>query len=342
MRHAFVFAFLLLLAAPLYAQDAPVPPRDAEWTIYCASLAGPDRVREAKNLRIDLPRRTGLRDWYVVQGDTDSKVFYGYYRTIDSSAQSAADRKEAARAKSDLHKIQEFTGPNGEHPFARAAMVQIIPPDPQGPPEWNLLNVNRNKPADHPTRAYYTLQIAAYKDSPERKQAAVDSVREFRKRGIEAYYHHGETVSEVCIGAWPRSAMSEQGGGTDTAGGDQPVIVFNTPLSPSAIQKIEESHGGNAKVIAPPQIKPVDPSLQRTMQEYPDLYINGEIHVSKVKNPETGQIETVKDHSLIVHVPEPDASSVDAPPIPQIAPPPPALARPPTPSGTGKLKSLDE
>jgi hypothetical protein len=345
MRHAFVPAFLpggllLLLCAPLFAQDAPIPPADAQWTIYCTNITGPNHVRQAKSLRVDLVHQTGMRDWYVVQGDTESKLFYGFYRSVET----AVDPKEAKRVHGDLHAIQGFAGASGEHPFARAGIVQIVPPDPDGPADWNLVNLNRGKTPDDPSRAYYTLQVAAFRDSPERKQAAVDAVREFRKRGVEAYYHHGDTVSEVCIGAWPRSAMKEEGGGGgEGTNSDQPVVVFNTPLSPSAISKIEESNGGNVKVVAPPHLEPVDPSLKRMMDQYPDLYVNGDTHINKVRNPVTNQVDMVPDRSLIVQVPESKQSLIDdAPPVPTIAPPPPSLARPATPSGTGKLKSLDD
>ncbi len=173
MRHAFVLAFLLLFSAPLFAEDTPIPPKDAEWTIYCTDISGPDHIRQAKNLPSDLVRKTGMRGWYVVHGDAESKLFFGFYRTVETSV----DKKEANRAHNDLHAIQEITGSSGEHPFARAGIVQIVPPDPDGPPAWNLANLNRNKAPDDPNRAYFTLQIAAYKDSPLLQAKGSRSIR---------------------------------------------------------------------------------------------------------------------------------------------------------------------
>src|SRR5436305_8585936 len=110
MRHAYVFALLLAFAAPSFAQDAPIPRKDDQWTILCTTLPGPDRIRQARDLRMTLARSTRMPGWYVVQGETESTLYYGYYRTIDARV----DSKESARIKSDLRKIQELAEANGE------------------------------------------------------------------------------------------------------------------------------------------------------------------------------------------------------------------------------------
>ena len=77
-------------------------------------------------------------------------------------------------------------------------IVPIDSPDPVAPPEWNLANA----------KGYWSLQIAAYKDSPKRKEAAVEAVREARKNGVEAYYYHGETTSSSPSESRRRSSSS--------------------------------------------------------------------------------------------------------------------------------------
>ena len=79
---------------------------------------------------------------------------------------------------------------NGTRLFPAVILTKLDTPDPSSPPEWDL------------TRAAgaYSLQIAVFKDSPERRAAAVEAVRAARAGGYDAYYYHGPTASSVCIG----------------------------------------------------------------------------------------------------------------------------------------------
>ena len=53
----------------------------------------------------------------------------------------------------------------------------------------------------------WSVQIAAYEGSTQRKKFAVDAVRDARAEGVPAYYYHGPSISSVCVGAWPRAAV---------------------------------------------------------------------------------------------------------------------------------------
>ena len=67
-----------------------------------------------------------------------------------------------------MRTIQSMADQSGNPLFPHSFFVEVTTPDPQAPAEWNLANAN----------GYWSLQIAAYKDSPKRKQYAVEAVRE--------------------------------------------------------------------------------------------------------------------------------------------------------------------
>src|SRR5882672_5825913 len=45
----------------------PLPsiPKDAEWTILCATFSGPDHAATACSARTNLINQTKMRDWYI-------------------------------------------------------------------------------------------------------------------------------------------------------------------------------------------------------------------------------------------------------------------------------------
>lgn len=95
-------------------------------------------------------------------------------------------------------------------PLTQPSFATDSSPDPVAPPEWNLVNRDADKDAKDPRRAYWSLEIMAFKVNPLRKEAAVKAVAAFRKDGVEAYYYHGETTSSVCVGAWPMDAVKPE------------------------------------------------------------------------------------------------------------------------------------
>ncbi|HEX8523901.1 MAG TPA: hypothetical protein VF669_16725 [Tepidisphaeraceae bacterium] len=273
-------------SAPKGDAGGVTPPADAQWTIYCQAIGGPAHVEMANNLKAQLLKTSGMKDWYVIHEDSQSVLYYGFYRAIDTS-----DRKEAEREHADQRQIQSMADSTGERLFPHSFPVEVTTPDPQAPAEWNLANAD----------GYWSLQIAAYKDSPRRKQFAVDAVRDARAQGLPAYYFHGENTSMVFIGAWPRSAVKEQDAATATnSDPSRPLLVLSQPVP---ITDVRERDTGNSVQTVAPRLEPLDPSLLDAMQKYPNNVVNGMLNVSRIKDPVTGQVREIPDPSFLVVIP---------------------------------------
>ena len=79
-------------APPAPAADpnaAPIPPKDAQYTLYCQAVAGSDHVERANQFKNQLLQSTPLKDWYVIHQETDSVLYYGFYRSIASAERTA-------------------------------------------------------------------------------------------------------------------------------------------------------------------------------------------------------------------------------------------------------------
>ena len=317
----------LTLAKPKPVEKPPadpdVPPADAQFTLYCQAIGGPAHIEQANAAKEQLIKMTGMKDWYIVHQDVQSIIYYGFYRSI-----SDPKDKDSARAQADRKKIDGLKDGAGNKVFDRPLFVQVDSPDPVAPPEWNLMN----------SSGYWSLQIAAYKDSPKRKEAAVEAVREARKNGVDAYYYHGETTSSVCIGAWPREAVKEQD--QEVAAANDPgqdILVLPQPLPAGSNVQIRNRDGASVKAVAP-KFEPVDPSMIAAMQQYPTHAVNGEVHAKAVDDPITGAKKTVEDPSFFVVIPHKAPSLLRAQ---QAAP---ALIAPGAPrnEGGGKLRSIGD
>jgi len=335
-------------------EPAPDIPKDARWTIFCAAVGGPNHVSQARAMRDELVRLTRLRDWYIVHGENETTLYYGFYREIDERI----DAGEAARKQADLKAINELINPyTGNRMFRTVFVAPLEGSDPPAPPDWNLANAKGD--------AFYTLQICVYKDSPERKQAAVDSVREARKQGVEAYFYHGATASSVCVGLFPRSAVRVTTQSSRPHGDPKNLDAeFVRPESVVAVRanpEIERSlaaHSG-AEVLQD-QVEVLDNRLKELMIKFPYHQINGMAR-RRITDPRTGQVKDVYSHSILVLVPgasrklaesagsrlsgqmplpiQPTVSAPQAtPPLDPFNRPPPRLPA----SKGGKLKSIED
>lgn len=323
--------------APTGGQNEVLPPPDAQWTIYCQAIGGPSHVEIANNLKIQLLKTSPMKNWYVIHEDNQSVLYYGFYRAIDTS-----DPKEAERAHADQHEIQGMADNNGDRLFPHCFFVEVTTPDPPAPAEWNLANAD----------GYWSLQIAAYKDSPKRKQFAVDAVKEARAQGIPAYYYHGENTSMVFIGAWPKSAVKQQDVASQNNNPDptQPLLVLSQPLPIDDVR--EKATGEEVRTIAP-KLQPIDPSLIDAMQKYPNNVVNGMLNISKVTDPVTHEVKEIPDPSFLVVIPHKqtnllESGALAAPSEPQVTAPPevlspnqPAAPQQPAQMG-GRLRSLSD
>jgi len=282
-----------LPAAKVSVEPAVQIPQGARWSLYCASVAGPDRIAKMTQMKAYLMAKSPFKDWYVVHSEAQSTLFYGFYSTIDKN-----DR-EAAKAHADRAKIAAWADETGDHPFATCFFTPITPPTPPAPAEWNLANA--------PARAYWSVQIAAFKDNAQRKQAAVTLVQELRNKGVDAYYYHGQSMSVVCIGTWPADAVKQQDidGSEAIADPDDAMLISSTPL-PSRYQGAKmKTRDGQRLVPYAERIDIADKSLAATFKEYPYNYVNYEAQAKQVKTAE-GKIETQIAPSLLVRVPHED------------------------------------
>ncbi len=282
-------------SAQTQTPSQPTYPKGARYTIYCTAFSGPMHVQEATDAKSKIFETTKDKNWYVVHEQDQSTLYYGYYQTFEHQDNA----KEADRAHKDLDRVRAMTNTMEERPFAHAQPVPLIAPDPAAPPEWNLANA----------KGYWTLQIGAYKDSPERKQYAVDAVRELRKNGVDAYYYHGETTSSVCVGAWPKEALQAQE--SSVAGEDNPnesVMVSTVPLPENLTRNMRDENGQPIKYYEA-RVVIVDPTMQDAKRKYPRNAVNGyDIpHRAKDKN---GNDTIVYDPSVIVMIPQPEENAL--------------------------------
>jgi hypothetical protein len=320
-------AVAAMQTSPQAQPSGSVAPKDAQWTIYCASITGPNHVEQANQVKADLMKMSALRDWYVIHQEAESVLYYGFYRAYNDQK----DAKESARAQTDRKSIANLPDKMDNRPFARAMFVPIDAPDPAAPKEWNLANA----------KGYWSLQIAAYKDSPQRKAAAVEAVRAARAQGVEAYYFHGPTSSSVCIGAWPREALREQ----DSDRGEaidptQDILVLEKPLPFNTNVDVRNRETGEKVRTYVPRVEPQDPTLIAAMRQYPEHSVNGVVNTKTMKD-RNGNVHQIADPSFLVKIPERETSIFTS--VPQETPP--TLIAPPTASGaggTGRLRSIGQ
>ena len=280
--------------------DVPVPPPNAEWTIFCDSVEGPGHVENASLLKSRLIQLSGFNGWYIVHSEKESSIFFGYYGSLENPA-------EKQRAEADRMKIASLTDKLGNHVLRGGVLQRVDAPDPQAPREWNLLNT--------PKAAYWTMEIGTFSGNVLRKEAAVEYVRELREKGEPAYYYHGPTSSSVCIGAWPRDAVEEQGTGIDKNGNMRddahtedptaPLLVF-TDKAPDNLKKIVPEPGtGRPMTVMASKLVVQSDDMKKEIAKFPYHFVNYEYH-GAVKGT-----QTFPDPSVLVAIPHEEASADD-------------------------------
>ena len=257
-------------------------PANARFTLLVYKLDGPGHVEQARLLKEDLERVSKRKDWYLTHGAEDSRLYFGFYR----STNDAKDPKEADRARADRALVAGVQMADGSFPFRTAAFVPLEAPDPSSRPEWNLFNVDVAKNPKDNSRAFWSLQVMAFKDDPKRKEAAVQAVEALRANGYDAYYYHGETVSSVCVGAWPRLAIREQEGHGEHTVVDPnaDLMVLSEPAPKS--RKISDKIYKDGKRVVPvaPDLQIDDPSLQKMVKIFPEHALNYEVKIRPTKD----------------------------------------------------------
>ena len=278
------------------AKQTVAAPKDAAYTIYCADFTGPNHAAVADQVKAQTEKVSGLRDLYVVRGADRSVLYQGFYTTYDESV----DKAEAARAKAARTKLETLVDARGQKSFPRTVFETLEAPDPTAPPEWDL----------HAAKGYWTLVICTYTDPVKGKQAAVDSVRDARKAGVEAYYLHKDGQSHVCIGSWPAEAVKRQEYNGDQDVGDvsslvdpETLVISTVPLDP-AWKDLRDSQGRPFKIRVM-KVDVVDPSMRKAFGDY-DYSVNGYVE-SQSRAPLLLKVREATDRADVI-----DAKPIDA------------------------------
>jgi len=275
----------------------PAPPEGAQFTLHCSTFSGATHIMDAKRIKDYLIRQTGSKDWYVVHSADESNLYFGFYKTFDDRSQL----DEYTRAQTDRAKVSSLVDNDGAAMFPQIGFVPIETPDPPAPREWDLSS----------NRGFWTLQIAVYKGSPERKQLAVDAVKGFRNAGIEAYYRHGAATSEVYIGSWPRGAVAEQQAASAASDDpNEPLLVLPDSFSGAENSNVYTPDGRKMKVVVP-KLDILDPSLKKAAADYPHYYVNGIVVGHRVRMPDHSW-QIVPWSSYLIQVPHGDGDEDDS------------------------------
>ncbi len=293
------------------AEENLVQPPDAVWTITCTDFHGYGHVERAKTLKQSLKAATGLSGFYVVHEEDSSAINYGFYRAISPRERDNMSRDEindGKRAQTDLARIRSLTNNvNGDPIFPQAGMSPLEPADPASPLAWDLRNADRDKPAGDPTRAFWSLEIAVYKDSPQRKQAAVDSVKALREyfHRDDFYFFHGKTTSSVCIGTWPESAVTEK---APERGSSEDRVLVMPDGTPDMGSAVKAPDGTTIRAVAL-RYEPVDPTLLDTMHKFERRSVNGSDIKHTYKARAGGTVDRF-DPSLLIIIPRDPVNSM--------------------------------
>jgi len=279
--------------APAPRPQASAPPPDARWTILCDTVEGPAHVAQATLAKSRLLQTSGMVDWYVIHTEKDSSIYYGYYRALDIPT-------EKKRAEADRARIATLADARGNPIVRGSVLVPVVTPDPEAPADWNLLNT--------PQDSYWTIEVATFTGDVNRKEAAVQAVRELREKGeTHAYYFHGPTVSSVCVGAWKRDAVAEQGTGINKNGvtrddahtqrADQPLLVLPDVLPPNMPSRVFEPGTGKPMTVMAQKLEILDPDMKQKAADYPNHFVNYQQRGIQSKG------QTFPDASVLVMIP---------------------------------------
>lgn len=178
------------------------PRTDDVWCVRALAVRGANHAGTASGYADVLKSVRGLKPDRVrleSRGDSSDVLYGRYAREYDVRTGRVTFKPDPA---ADLALIRGVTiGSN--KPFYRAALV-AAPVAAGGHPErrgWDLANLRDG---------YWSLHVAVFYNTEgmtQRRQAAEEYCKLLRDQGVEAYFHHGDVNSSVCVGVFPYSAV---------------------------------------------------------------------------------------------------------------------------------------
>ena len=308
--------------------EQPNIPSGSQYTIHCAVFRGPDHVRQAKDFKARLEGMAQfrqMRDWWILHGEGQSTLNYGFYGDVSGTDLNPRNQKELDRARAEKHVIDSSVdSASGERIFPYTPITRLDLDRTSGPPEWDLRSA----------KGAYSLEVAAYM-SGNRREAAVETCRRARDMKYEAYYHHGDSISSVCIGAFPENALRISDPKAEGDDRMSPFLVIGPGIGPLPDVPVVGPDGQRLKVVQR-KVEIVDLRLRSLMGELKYHAIDDVIHTRR-RVTSDGRTWQQADSSFVVRIPRAEdgpSSPVDPRLIPD-------LYRPATPGG-GRLRSIDE
>lgn len=137
----------------------------------------------------------------VTHGSDNSSIYYGrYQRNVNPFTREQTFRPDFT---ADLQRVRSLVvGRRTERPFSAATVEVLDLPKPRYP-QWDLARQD----------GYWSLQVGVFYETSGLKkprEAAESYCKLLRDQGHEAYLHHGETVSSVCIGVFGKNALRDE------------------------------------------------------------------------------------------------------------------------------------
>lgn len=229
-------------------------PKDEDvWSIRCITIAGVDAANVAGSYARALRSVPGLKPGLVqtIDDESGTAVFYGrYVRRFDALTGKQTYTPEP---RNELNLIRQLAlSTSDEWPF-RLAQLEPLPAEEIGDAAWDLRNAD----------GYWSLNVAVFYNTGEmraRRQAAVDYCKLLREQGHEAYFHHGQVNSSVCVGAFPKGAIEQQSRADPVTG------------IPTTVSRI------------------VDERMLETQKKFPHNLENGHIMKEVIRDASTNEI----------------------------------------------------
>lgn len=210
----------------------------------------------------------------VTHGSDNSSIYYGrYQRNVNPFTREQTFRPDF---NVDLDRIRSLVvGRRLDHPFSAATVEVLDLPEPCYP-QWDLARQD----------GHWSLQVGVFYETSGLKQpreAAESYCKLLRDQGHEAYFHHGEKVSSVCVGLFAEGALRNQ----------------------------EKRHPRTGRQVVGTVF--ADPRLAALQRRFPHNLENGHTMYDIVRNPTSGEVtKRTARSSFVVKIPRAGMSGVSS------------------------------